>query len=222
MMRVKTFIGFLVLLLATSCENEPYSSGDGALSNMTTVFGEADFDSQGCAVRFDTDADKTLNFTRPYGKPDEKLANKTLRSLLYYNITDDAGIADPVMIAGVLTANVIDRDSIKNKKDDPLKVHSVWLSENKKYLNLALSLKTSTPEDESLRHKLGMLYESTQGEVSNLRLIHDDADIPGNYSVKTYFSVPVKSIIKRNPQCTKIIVGANTFDGTKTFELEMN
>lgn len=221
MIRFKNLLLLLLLMITASCEHDPYSTGDGALSNLTTVFGDADFDSEGCAYRLVADNDDILNFTKIYGKPNPKLANESRRALLYYNITDEKNMAEPYMLLGILTANVIDKDSVKDRADDPVKIESLWLSDNKKYLNVALSLKTSKPDDESLRHKLGMLYESSQGSVANLRLIHDDSGIPSNYSVKTYFSVPVISILKKNSSCKVIRVEANTFDGVKTYELEM-
>lgn len=221
MIKLKTLFIAMIAMFTVSCENDPYDTGDGSLSKVTTTFGEACYDANGCAFKFVTDEDKVLNFSRIIGKPNEKLKDKKSRSLLYYNITDDNSTVDPYTLINVLTANVIDDDKVKDQDSDPLKVESVWISANKKYLNLSLKMKTSTPEDEKLRHKIGMIYKGDEGEISNLRLIHDNGNIPGNYTVSFYFSVPVKSITDKNPQCKTIRVNTLTHEGEKIFELSL-
>lgn len=223
MMRLKIFTGLLLMVLfLTSCENEPYDTGDGALSHLTTVFGEADYDGEGRAYRFTTDADKQLMFTSPLGDPDPHLCDATKRMLLYYNITGDESMADPVMLVNVLTANVMDRDSLKSVPDDPVKVESVWLGENKKYLNLSLMIKTSMPDDKDLKHKLGAVYEGSEDGVASVRFLHDDGNIPGNYSVRCYFSIPVRSFATKVSECRGVSISINTYEGMRCFELDLN
>lgn len=221
MIRFDTLIAILFVLLAVSCENDSYDTGDGYLSDITTAFGETCYDTDGYAFKFVTDEDVTLTFTSVYGKPNTKLAGKESRSLLYYHITDDKSKVTPYAIIGVLATNVIDKEKVNKIDDDPLKVESVWMSPNKKYLNLSLKIKSSTPEDNDMRHKLGMIYEGDESNVSTLHLAHDNGGIPGNYTVSVYLSVRVSSITDRNPQCTDIRIKAMTDEGLKTFELKM-
>ena len=220
MIRLHTLITVMLLMLLSSCENDPYDTGDGYFSHMTTAFGEACFDSQGRAYKFVTDDDKILNFTSLLGDPNEKLADKTMRSLFYYNLTEKENTVQPYSLIRILTANVIDKADVAEIVTAPLKVESVWMSENKKYLNLSLKIKTSTPEDENLRHKLGSVYEGSEEGIANITLLHDDEGIPGNYSVSLYFSIPVKSITDRNPLCSLIRLKVNTFDGERTYDVK--
>ncbi len=221
MTRIVTFIALLFVMILSSCENDPYDSGDGELSHVTTAFGETSYNMEGRAFKFVTDEDKVLNFTEPYGKANADMSGKQQRSLLYYYLTDDKNKVKPYVIINVLTTDVIDRDKVKHENDDPIKVDAVWLSENKKYINLSLKIKTSSPEDSSLKHKLGMLYEGCEDGTAKLRLIHDDGNIPGNYTVSIYFSVRVSSVLERDSSCSMLIVSAMTPDGLKDFEVKL-
>lgn len=221
MRKLETLVGLLLLLFITSCENDPYGSGDGHYSKMTTEFGEAKYDVNGCAYKFVTDADEILNFTAPVGTPDSNKVDKSIRSLLYYNLTEEKNLVEPLTINTVLTANVIEKGKLSDLGDDPLKIESVWLSKNKKYLNLSLQIKTSLPEDKKMKHKLGLVFTDFNSETADLFLIHDDGGIPANYSVKCYFSTPVSSIKSQVPECKTVRITANTFKGMQTFELKL-
>lgn len=220
MRRLHTIFSLLLLILLSSCENDPYETGDGYFSHMTTAFGETCYDSEGRAYKFITDNDKSLNFISLLGNPNEKLADKTIRSLLFYNITEEKNTVEPYSISRILTANILEKKDLDKIITDPLKVESVWMSPNEKYINLYLSIKTSTPEDESLRHKLGSVLESYDNGVANVRLIHDDGNIPGNYSVKMYFSIPMRSITDKVPDCTLVRINVMTFEGERTFDIK--
>ena len=221
MIRLKTLLALLIAIVLVSCENDSYATGDGYLSDVTTAFGEAHYDAQGYAFKFVTDDDKTLMFDSAYGKPNKNLAGKEARSLLYYHLSDNAGKIMPYALLGVLTTDVIDKEKIKDKYQDPIGVEAVWLSPNKKYINLSLKIKTSTPDNDDMRHRLGVVYEGVSDGVTDLYLMHDNGDIPGNYTVNMYFSIRVSSIVERNSGSRNVRLSAMTENGIKTFDVEI-
>ena len=84
-------------------------------------------------------------------------------------------------------------------KTDPLSLDALWLSENGKYVNLTLTLKTGTTDGESSLQSIGSLLRgltvNADGTATaDVVLLHDQADVPQYYSARVYASIPTAAL----------------------------
>lgn len=227
-MRRLVFISLLTLLLF-SCDNDTYDSGDGALSYMRADFVEAATDASARFVSISTDDGERLDLVQPVAYKWAQVPDTVYRALIYYNkVETSAGVAcaSPVAMSRVLTL----QPETTSGQDappaaDPLTLVSAWRSNNGKYLNLELSVKTGKT-DEDIKHEIGIVYEGEEplqdgGRRLKLLLTHNRKAMPEYYSVTAYVSIPVDRLPVAVSAGDEVIVSLNTYGGLykKTFHI---
>lgn len=202
-----------VLLLAGACTHDFYETGDSGLSYLHADFVEAATDGSSAFTSAATD-DGTLLTLRPAMQVKWAARPDTVyRALLYYNKVEK-GVTEPVGISLVPVLRMrlaIDGSSVHT---DPVAFESAWVSRNRRYLNLGLSLKTGKSDDESAVQSLAAICDSVRlqpngGRTFYLRLYHDQNGVPEYYSSPVYASIPLTGFQSED----SVILDVNTYKG---------
>ena len=197
-MKSKLIIG-LVLLLAVACKQENYETGDGDYSLLRADFAVAHTDASKTIDYFLTDENDQLTLQQPNQKSWASVADTFYRVMVYYNKVEDAK-ADVVSMTRVNVARMMPKDSLKEaEKRDPVKLESIWLSKNKRYLNSGFYLKTGASTDDNQLHRLAIIQDTVIVNADGkktmyLWLFHDRGNVPEYYSQRSYYSIPVDTL----------------------------
>ena len=216
----KLFCLFLFVLAVAGCEQDVYDKGDTVYSYMRADFVEAIVGSNKQVTYVLTDDDERLSLTAAYSAKWINQPDTVYRAVLYYNYKDQQ--AEVLNLARVSTVSVRPQSQFKDGiKTDPLGLESVWLSNNKRYLNLSVIVKTGAVTEEAEVQTLGMVGDTIMTDADNqrtyhLRLFHNQGDVPQYYSQRLYFSVPLSEL-----EVDSLHLSVNTYDGvvTKGFRL---
>lgn len=230
---------FCLILCAVAfagCEQDAYDKGDASYSYMRADFVEAVVGSDKRIAGVVTDDDVQLRLTTPFTASWIQRADTVYRAVMFYNMGvqefGSSGVQEfgssGVQEAEVVSLQRIATLSVRTSRqvgfgvaDDPLKLESVWLSGNKKYLNLRVIVMTGLTDDDGATQSLGMVSDTILvGDdglrTCHLRLLHSQGDVPQYYSQRVYFSVPVNRL-----EADSLRLTVNTYDGvvTKGFRL---
>ena len=216
----KLFCLFLLVLAVAGCEQDVYDKGDTVYSYMRADFVEAIVGSNKQVTYVLTDDDERLPLTAAYSAKWINQPDTVYRAVLYYNYKDQQ--AEVLNLARVSTVSVRPQSQFKDGiKTDPLGLESVWLSNNKRYLNLSVIVKTGAVTEEAEVQTLGIVGDTIMADADNqrtyhLRLFHNQGDVPQYYSQRLYFSVPLSEL-----EVDSLHLSVNTYDGvvTKGFRL---
>ena len=216
----KLFSLFLLMPVVIACEQDVYDKGDTEYSYMRADFVEAVVGSDKQVTYVLTDDDERLPLTAAYSAKWIERPDTTYRAVLYYNYKKQQ--AEVLNLARVTTVSVKPLHQYeKGVKTDPLGLESVWLSSNKKYLNLSVIIKTGSIDEKAEKQTLGMVGDTIMVDDNNLRtyqlrLYHSQGDVPQYYSQRVYFSIPVSGL-----EVDSLQLSVNTYDGivTKGFHL---
>ena len=203
---------FLLGFTVVACEQDVYDKGDSTYSYMRADFVEAVVGSNKQVTYVLTDDDERLPLTAAYSAKWIEQPDTVYRAVLYYNYM--AQKAEVLNLARVSTVSVKPENQFKNGvKTDPLGLEAVWLSGNKRYLNLSVIVKTGTIGEGAEIQTLGMIGDTVTVDADNLRtyqlrLFHNQGDVPQYYSQRLYFSVPLSGL-----QVDSLQLSVNTYDG---------
>lgn len=211
---------FLLVFVVVACEQDAYDKGDSMYSYMRADFVEAVVGSDKQVTYVLTDDDERLPLTAAYNAKWIEQSDTVYRAVLYYNYKNQQ--AEVLNLARVSTASVKPlRQYANGVKTDPLGLESIWLSNNKRYLNLSVVLKTGAVDEEAELQTIGMIGDTITVDDNNLRtyqlrLYHNQGDVPQYYSQRVYFSVPLSGL-----QADSLQLSVNTYEGivTKGFRL---
>lgn len=218
------YIVLMILLSVVGCTTDGYDTGDGKYSKMRAEFVEIHADNNKRADYAVTDNSEQLIVDNPFTLSWMTKADSTYRALLYYNpvATSSSVIGASVVSAvRVPVLPAVDEEEYEKIKTDPLTFESVWLSLNKKYLNIGFSLKTGRTDDDAAKHSLGIIVDGTTimddgSRCAELRLYHDQGSIPEYYSVRGWASVRLSDI---NADAVRIRINSYKGEVTKVFNL---
>jgi len=211
--------------LLFGCTNEGYESGDGRYSDMRADFSEALTDGSRVIVSFTTDDGESLCLTQPYKPQWTEKGDTTYRALIYYNKMQEASgsyKAELVMLGRVFVPTAQPQSEFKEGvKTDPVSLNSVWISGSGRWLNLDLSVKTGTPDEEEAVQTLGLVLDSAVQDADGhttvtLTLYHDQGTVPEYYSTACYISVPLFRAPTVLSAGDTVIINVQTYDGLKT------
>lgn len=214
------FCLFLLVFAVVACEQSVYDKGDTDFSYMRADFVEAVVGSNKQVTYVLTDDDERLPLTAACSAQWIERSDTVYRAVLYYNYVNQK--AEPLSLSRVSTVSVRPLSQFKDSvKTDPLGLESAWLSNNGKYLNLSLILKTGAIDKDAEKHTLGMIGDTIMVNDNGLRtyqlrLYHSQGDVPQYYSQRVYFSIPVSGL-----EADSLQLSVNTYDGvvTKGFRL---
>lgn len=211
-MRKNLYFFVLFFVLFVACEQEVYDKGDGNYSYMRADFVEAFVNGSQQVEYVITDDDERIQLTKAYSAKWIQRPDTTYRAVLYYN--NEGSKAEAINLAQVTTVTIKKSAYYKGGvKTDPLGMESIWISGNKKYLNLCLILKTGAVDDEKIVQTLGVVSDTiTTGSdglhTCYLRVFHNQGGVPQYYSQRVYFSVPVSDLM-----ADSLRLSLNTYDG---------
>ena len=207
---------FLPFCLSVSCTQDNYEKGEGEYSQMTADFVEAGVGNDKRINYVVTDeGDSLIAYPRFTAKSIET-ADTVYRAILYYNrVKNDKGqdAADAIGLSLVPTLIPYTIDDLKQVMTDPVRLESIWLARNKRYVNVSIILKTGQPDTEDARQTIALLTDSVQTHHDGRRtlcctLYHDQGGVPEYYSLQRYFSIPVSRIPADTLRLT-----INTYEG---------
>ena len=217
-MKAAIFSSILMgVTLVTACSIDAYEKGDGEYSLMTAEMVDATVGSDKYVTTVDTDEGERLMLDAPVKTKWMEKGDTTYRALLYYNAMEGGKIeAISFNKVGVLIpANEKNNGKIDSLKTDPLYVESIWMSKNKKYVNMRLRLLTGAADDEKAVHTLGLFRDTTANHGhEHFTLYHHQGSRPEYYSTTVFVSIPLAKV-----QTDTLTIVANTYDGpfSRTF-----
>lgn len=211
----------LISIFLFACTKDAYEKGEGEYSSMQADFVEAHANADKKVDYVVTDENQQLVLQSLYSPSWIDKADTVYRAVLYYK--KDGETAEPVSMSRVSVPTLIPRDSIKGDvKMDPLTLESVWISKNKRYLNVGFYIKSGTTDDAEAIHKLAVVSDMLMKNDDNshtlwLRLYHDQGGVPEYYSQHSYFSLSLKGLTADSIRFT-----VNTYKGevVRTFSLK--
>ncbi len=212
--RLLTIVTALVsLLIVTACDHDFYETGDGELSYLHTDFVEAKTNEFSAFTSATTDDGTQLTLKPAVKTLWAKSADSTYRAILYYNKVEN-GVTSSFAINPVAVLHprlALDFPTIHT---DPVGFESVWMSKNRKYLNLTLNLKTGKTDNKKIVQALSIVCDSIKKQPSGgrnfyLRLYHHQNGVPKYYSKRIFTSIPLDGI----KQMDTIYLNINTYKG---------
>ena len=193
------------LLLVTACHIGAYDTGDTRYSYLRADFVEVHTNSEGAVNTAGTDDGDSL-ILAPALRTVWTIRPDTLyRALLYYNKGEADSAQSPTAshalpVTGIGASQVYVLRPLANASavsghNDALGFQSCWMSTNKKYVNVALVLKSGQTNQPDSRHVLGLIRDSMV--TSSLghrtffyRIYHQQNGVPAYYSNTVYVSIP--------------------------------
>lgn len=217
---MKKLLILILLSAMTACEMDDYGKGEGPYSLVRADFAQAHVGADKNIDYIVTDDGNRLSLSVPFTAKWLTTANTTERVLIYYR--DRGTQAEVVSVSQVPVAQIQHRmEPGKTAKTDPVKLESMWLSKNRRYLNANIILMMGSTDDAEAKHHLGVIRDSTLTHPDGsstlcLRLLHDQGGVPEYYSHSTYFSIPLSDIATDSVRLT-----VNTYSGpaSKTFSI---
>ena len=223
--------GMVMLALAVSaCSSDAYDTGDGSLSYMRADFVKAFADHDGKFTAAITDDDLSLTL-QPTIAAGWSAPDTVCRALLYYDaarLPESASEATvrPVAIGRVIMPKVIDRPAVAaGLPTDPVVMETAWRSNNRKYINLGLQLKTGTTDGNVAAQAIGWVYTGSTtldggAQRHSFMLAHSQNGVPQYYSTPLYVSLSLDELPVTPGDGDEIEVSVNTYKGvvSRTFQ----
>lgn len=193
------------LLLVTACHIGAYDTGDTRYSYLRADFAEVHTNSEGAVNTAVTDDGDSLMLA-PALRTVWTIRPDTLyRALLYYNKGEADSAQSPAAshalpVTGIGASQVYvlrpltDYSGVSGL-NDAVGFQSCWLSANKRYVNVALVLKSGQADQPDKRHILGLIRDSIVTDLQGrrtffCRIYHLQNGVPAYYSNTVYVSIP--------------------------------
>ena len=212
-------------LMFAGCKRNAYDDGDGDLSYMRADFTEAHTVAQKQMDYAVTDEGDKVVFSHRYTCEWAAKADSTYRTLVYYNKADEAQTVDVVTVSNVpvlrFSTNPSDNRTAL-KRMDPVVFESVWMSSNRKWLNLGFAIKTGQADKQDSRQLLGCFCDKVEdlesgGKEYHLSLYHAQNNVPEYYSSRMFASIPLSGLNTGD----RIVSSIMSYDGLVTKEFEL-
>lgn len=206
---MKKWMMILATCLLVACTTETYDSGDGSYSYLRADFAEMHTNGAKQVDYAVSDADRHITFARPFTVGWATSPDTLYRVLLYYN--DQPNGAEPLAVTPVYVRSPKDKDNATNQATDPVGFESIWQSENGRWLNLSILVKTGQPDDEKALQQIDIMSDTDEDSLLHLTLLHDQGAVPQYYTARVYVSVPLGDAVQLPLRLTM-----NTYDGPLT------
>lgn len=201
------------IFVITACSIDAYDKGEGEYSLMTAEMADIKVGSDKYVTILETDQNEQLKLAKPVKTKWIDKADTTYRALVYYKLLSDGSVeAVSLKKAGVLTPHQLKEEEGQQEemKTDPIYVESVWVSKNKKYVNMRLRLLTGSSEDEKAVQTIGAIHdiENSTNDHEHLVFYHDQGGQPEYYSTTAFVSIPLTEI-----HADTLTITVNTYSG---------
>lgn len=186
-------------LLAVACTTDAYDKGEGSYSYVKTELVCAHIASDQSMDYIDTDEGERLTVSPAYTARWIARADTTYRAIAYYDCKTE-GVAR--MLSSSRVSVVVPRPAtaaVGDIKTDPVRMESMWVSTNRRYLNATIYVLVGSTDDDEAVHRLGLIADTLTMNADStttlhVRLYHDQGGVPEYYSQRAVFSVPLDSI----------------------------
>lgn len=201
------------LLMLSACKNDSYESGDGQYSYLQADFVEANTSASKELVSARTDDGDMLLFSPHVFKEWASTPDSVYRSLLYYNKVSDDRTTEVYSIVQIPVVKIHKLKGTDEISTDPLFLRSVWISSNRKYLNLEFGIKTGVEDGNDNIQTLSVVYapdvnNSNDSRNPYIKVVHKQNGVPEYYTSYGYISVPLNDFALG----TTIHLSVNTYD----------
>ena len=201
------------LLMLSACKNDSYESGDGQYSYLQADFVEANTSASKELVSARTDDGDMLLFSPHVFKEWASTPDSVYRSLLYYNKVSDDRTTEVYSIVQIPVVKIHKLKGTDEISTDPLFLRSVWISSNRKYLNLEFGIKTGVEDGNDNIQTLSVVYDpdvnnSNDSRNPYIKVVHKQNGVPEYYTSYGYISVPLNDFALG----TTIHLSVNTYD----------
>ena len=199
----------LVLLVATSCRMEVYQPGDGDYSYLKADFAMIKTNADAHVVSFTTDDDVTLKLAAPQIIESVK-ADTAYRAVVYYDANENP-VGEIRMLKTVGVCKPFKKTDKIVMKNDPVGWESLWVSNNRSYVNLSLKLLVGVADgDQQIgQHIIGMRMDKQTEHHAYYTLSHGQNGVPEYFTSTAYISFPVDKNLHSGDSIT---VKVNTYE----------
>lgn len=234
--------------LLASCTTEQYDSGDGKLSYLRSDFVEACTDAQSRMSSFTTDEQLSLQVEGTPKVSWMTTPDSTYRALVYYAAPGSSSASGPSSSSSssasftersaqdlasapvkVFTVNNVLCPKIKRLqtlaplKTDPVSFVALWLSANRKYVNITFDVKTgssgSDADGQSIGAVLTDMTPNADGTLTaHITFCHDQGNVPQYYSSRQYASLAVAQM--QDADSASIVINSYKGKVVKTISLK--
>lgn len=209
----------LLLIIMVSCTSEDYDTGDGEYSYLIGEFGQVYTDGEAQITRMVTDNGDEVTFAQPFKREWAATPDSLYRAYVQYERRMDSngryrlfGIAQVMVLAFREQA-----DMKEEMKSDPVEWESMWVSHDRRYLNLSLQLMVGSTGEEQLLQRIGLVRMSAVVRddgttVHTLRFFHDQNGVPQYYRSAVYASIPLAALHEGD----ELVLTIPTYQGDMT------
>lgn len=203
----------------SSCSNDPYETGDGALSYLHADYADITV-SNATVADILTDDDVHLVQAKPLAVSSELPPDTMLRRLVHYSRTDASSAIEILQLTPVAIVMPRDPADVTVTQRDPLKLTAAWLSRNRRYLNLQLGIMVGNSAGEEALQQLQFACDSIHTEDKGaifLSLRHDQAGMPEYYTEDVHVSLPIGRLVpQQTVEADTISLTIDTYAGRLT------
>ena len=231
--------------LLASCTTEQYDSGDGKLSYLRSDFVEACTDAQSRMSSFTTDEQLSLQVEGTPKVSWMTTPDSTYRALVYYaapssssalsSSSSSASFTErsaqnlasaPVkvfIVNNVLCPKIKRLQTSAPPKTDPVSFVALWLSANRKYVNITFDVKTGSSGSDADGQSIGaVLTDMTRNAdgtlTAHITFCHDQGNVPQYYSSRQYASLAVAQM--QDADSASIVINSYKGKVVKTISLK--
>lgn len=239
--------------LLASCTTEQYDSGDGKWSYLRSDFAEVCTDAQSRMSSFTTDEQLSLQVEGTPKVSWMTTPDSTYRALVYYAAPSSSSALGSSSASGpsssssstsftersaqnlasapvkVFTVNNVLCPKIKRLqtlaplKTDPVSFVALWLSANRKYVNITFDVKTGSSGSDADGQSIGaVLTDMTRNAdgtlTAHITFCHDQGNVPQYYSSRQYASLAVAQM--QDADSASIVINSYKGKVVKTISLK--
>lgn len=234
--------------LLASCTTEQYDSGDGKWSYLRSDFAEVCTDAQSRMSSFTTDEQLSLQVEGTPKVSWMTTPDSTYRALVYYAAPGSPSSSGPSSSSSssasftersaqnlasapvkVFTVNNVLCPKIKRLqtlaplKTDPVSFVALWLSANRKYVNITFDVKTGSSGSDADGQSIGaVLTDMTRNAdgtlTAHITFCHDQGNVPQYYSSRQYASLAVAQM--QDADSASIVINSYKGKVVKTISLK--
>lgn len=234
--------------LLASCTTEQYDSGDGKWSYLRSDFAEVCTDAQSRMSSFTTDEQLSLQVEGTPKVSWMTTPDSTYRALVYYAAPGSSSASGPSSFSSssasftersaqnlasapvkVFTVNNVLCPKIKRLqtlaplKTDPVSFVALWLSANRKYVNITFDVKTGSSGSDADGQSIGaVLTDMTRNAdgtlTAHITFCHDQGNVPQYYSSRQYASLAVAQM--QDADSASIVINSYKGQVVKTISLK--
>lgn len=209
--------------LLASCTTEQYDSGDGKWSYLRSDFAEVCTDAQSRMSSFTTDEQLSLQVEGTPKVSWMTTPDSTYRALVYYAAPGSPAPVKVFIVNNVLCPKIKRLQTSAPPKTDPVSFVALWLSANRKYVNITFDVKTGSSGSDADGQSIGaVLTDMTRNADSTLTahitFCHDQGNVPQYYSSRQYASLAVAQM--QDADSASIVINSYKGKVVKTIGLK--